>query len=210
MRNVGLQFTINLQDVDPNPAWYTVVTKTNYEKKVAKDLQMGIKNAAFKDDIIEVVVPIKEVEETTAGRDGRQEKVLKTEKLFPSYIFVKARMNEEVWRYLRGVTGVSTILSVGGYLSTMSEQEIRKIKDYCGLLEKEEQAKKAELNREIEELKKKLKNKIGTKAIIRGGIFDGYTGKISELDFGKSKVTVIMDNSAIAVELNFTDIELLD
>lgn len=192
MRNVGLQFTINLQDVDPNPAWYTVVTKTNYEKKVAKDLQMGIKNAAFKDDIIEVVVPIKDVEETIPGRDGRQEKVQKTEKLFPSYIFVKARMNEEVWRYLRGVTGVSTILSVGGYLSTMSEQEIRKIKNYCGLLEKEEQAKKAELNREIEELKKKLKNKVGAKAIIRGGIFDGYTGKISELDLAKVKLPLLL------------------
>ena len=210
MKNSGIQFTINLQDADPNPAWYTVVTKTNYEKKVAKDLQMGIKNAAFKDDIIEVVVPIKEVEEVVTGKNGKPQKVTKAEKPFPSYVFVRARMNEDVWRYLRGVTGVSTILSVGGYLSTMSEQEIRLIKEQCGLLEKEEQAKKAEINREVEELKKKLKNKIGARAEIKGGIFAGYTGKITELDFAKSKVTVVMENSAISVELNFTDIELID
>lgn len=209
IRNTGIQFTINLQDVDPNPAWYTIVTKTNYEKKVAKDLQLGVKNAAFKDDIIEVVVPIREVEETVQGKDGRQEKVLKTEKPYPSYLFVKAKMNEDVWRYLRSVTGVSTILSVGGFLTTMSEQEMRRIKEYCGLLEKEEQAKKAEVNREIEALKKKLKDKIGAKAMIRGGIFDGYTGKITELDFPKNKVTVVMDNSAISVEVNLVDIELL-
>lgn len=210
MKNSGIQFTINLQDADPNPAWYTIVTKTNYEKKVAKDLQMGIKNAAFKDDIIEVVVPIKEVEEVVTGKDGKPQKVTKPEKPFPSYVFVRARMNEDVWRYLRGVTGVSTILSVGGYLSTMSDQEIKRIKEYCGLLEKEEQAKKAEINREVEELKKKLKNKIGARAEIKGGIFAGYTGKITELDFAKSKVTVVMENSAISVELNFTDIELID
>ena len=45
--------------------------------------------------------------------------------------------------------------------------------------------------------------------MIKGGIFDGYTGKISELDFKKGKVTVIMDNSAISIEVNITDIELL-
>ena len=55
----------------------------------------------------------------------------------------------------------------------------------------------------------KLQDKIGAKAIIRGGIFDGYTGKITELDFPKSKVTVVMDNSAISVEVNLTDIELI-
>ncbi len=209
MRYSGLQFTINLLDVDQNPAWYTLVKKTNYEKKVAKDLQLGLKNASFKDDIIEVVVPIRDVEETVTNKKGKKEKVVKTEKLFPSYIFVKARMNEDVWRYLRGVTGVSTILSIGGYLSTMSEEEMKKIKEYCGLLEKEEQAKKAQIDRETEELKKKLQDKIGAKAIIRGGIFDGYTGKITELDFPKSKVTVVMDNSAISVEVNLTDIELI-
>lgn len=122
---------------------------------------------------------------------------------------MKARMTEEVWRYLRGVTGVSTILSVGGYLTTMSEQEIQRIKEYCGLLEKEEKAKKAEISKELEEYKKKLKDKVGAKAVIKGGIFDGYTGKISELDFQKGKVTVIMDNSAISIEVNITDIELL-
>lgn len=208
-KSSGLQFTINLQEADPNPAWYTIVTKTNYEKKVAKDLQLGVKNASFKDDIIEVVVPIREVEETVQGRDGKTEKNTKAEKPFPSYVFVKARMTEEVWRYLRGVTGVSTILSVGGYLSTMSEQEMHRIKEYCGLIEKEEKAKKAEVNKELEELKRKLKDKVGAKAAIKGGIFDGYTGKISELDFPKSKVTVIMDNSAISVEVNLKDIELI-
>jgi transcriptional antiterminator NusG len=208
-KSSGVQFTINLQEADSNPAWYTIVTKTNYEKKVAKDLQLGVKNASFKDDIIEVVVPIREVEETVKDKSGKTEKVVKAEKPFPSYIFVKARMTEEVWRYLRGVTGVSTILSVGGYLTTMSEQEIQRIKEYCGLLEKEEKAKKAEISKELEEYKKKLKDKVGAKAVIKGGIFDGYTGKISELDFQKGKVTVIMDNSAISIEVNITDIELL-
>ena len=83
--------------------WYVAHTYSGYEKKVKTNLDNSIKNLHIEDQIVEVLVPMEEVEEV---KDGKLRSVQK--KLFPGYVLVHMVMNDETWfvvRNTRGVTG---------------------------------------------------------------------------------------------------------
>jgi transcriptional antiterminator NusG len=200
---------INLKDVSLKPAWYTIVTKFNYEKKFAGDLMLGLKNTNFEDRIIEVVVPLKKIEQEVPRKSkagGTRIKVT-YEKIYPTYIFVKAIMNEDIWNYIRNTAGCSTILAPSGYPTTVSEEEMIKIKSDCGLLEQEKEQKKANLKNNIDALKAKFK--VGMRSIISSGIFDGYEGNIVAIDFNKGKVNIALSINGVNIETDLLDIKLV-
>jgi transcriptional antiterminator NusG len=200
---------INLKDVSLKPAWYTIVTKFNYEKKFAGDLMLGLKNTNFEDRIIEVVVPLKKIEQEVPRKSkagGTRIKVT-YEKIYPTYIFVKAIMNEDIWNYIRNTAGCSTILAPSGYPTTVSEEEMIKIKSDCGLLEQEKEQKKANFKNNIDALKAKFK--VGMRSIISSGIFDGYEGNIVAIDFNKGKVNIALSINGVNIETDLLDIKLV-
>lgn len=200
---------INLKDVSLKPAWYTIVTKFNYENKFAGDLMLGLKNTNFEDRIIEVVVPLKKIEQEVPRKSkagGTRIKVT-YEKIYPTYIFVKAIMNEDIWNYIRNTAGCSTILAPSGYPTTVSEEEMIKIKSDCGLLEQEKEQKKANLKNNIDALKAKFK--VGMRSIISSGIFDGYEGNIVAIDFNKGKVNIALSINGVNIETDLLDIKLV-
>ncbi len=83
--------------------WYVAHTYSGYEKKVKKNLDKSIENLHLEDQIVEVLVPMEDVEEV---KDGKLRSVQK--KLFPGYVLVHMVMNDETWyvvRNTRGVTG---------------------------------------------------------------------------------------------------------
>lgn len=197
---------INLQGVPKNPAWYTVVTKFNYEQKYAKDLLAGLKNSPAGNKIFEVVVPFKEYREIIKDNKGKEKEKITFEKIMPLYVFVKAEMDDHVWNYLRNTSGAATILAAGGIPLVMTEQEIFKIKEACGILEKEKQAKKEELSRKIENLKQLFC--VGKKVTLSNGVFNGYEGNIVTSDFNRQKLTVNLTVSGMNVEVGMEDVEL--
>jgi transcription antitermination factor NusG len=197
---------INLQSVPKKPAWYTVVTKFNYEQKYAKDLLAGLKNSPAGDSIFEVVVPFKEHKEIVKDSKGKEKEKVTIEKIMPLYVFVKAEMNDYVWNYLRNTAGAATILAAGGIPLVMTEQEITKIKEACGILEKEKQAKKEALAKQSETFKQTFK--IGKEVKLSEGVFLGYTGKIMAADFNKQKLTISLDANGMSVEVGMSDVEI--
>lgn len=124
---------INIKDTSDDFEWYTVVTKFNYEKKFAKNLLAGLKNVGLEDKIIDVVVPIKETKIEKVSKNGEIKKSIKSEKIYPLYVFVKAKMDESVWNYIRNTTGASTILLCGGDIVTLGNSEINQVKKQCGI-----------------------------------------------------------------------------
>lgn len=83
--------------------WYVAHTYSGYEQKVKKNLEKSIDNLHLEDKIVEVLVPMEDVEEV---KDGKLRNVQK--KLFPGYVLVHMIMNDETWfvvRNTRGVTG---------------------------------------------------------------------------------------------------------
>ena len=193
-------------DVNPynDPRWYTVVTKFNYEKKYASDIIKGLRNSGMDAYISEVVVPIREYEETVE-RMGKRRTVIKEDKIYPAYVFVRTIMNEYVWNYLRNLTGAATILATRGSPSYMTDEEMLKIKEVCGILDKERQVEKENLLRNLEELRRVYT--IGKLVKITDGLFKGMEGNITAVDFQRQKLQISLTINGISVEVNLDNVE---
>ena len=61
--------------------WYVVHTYSGYENKVKADIENTIVNRNLQDQILEVYVPMQEVE-----REGKDKKKLVQQKMFPASI----------------------------------------------------------------------------------------------------------------------------
>jgi len=188
---------IDLSACARKPAWYTVVTIYNYEKKYAEDLMKGLKNSGLEDKIVDVVVPIRETKYTTTTKTGKISEKVKIEKVMPLYVFVKAIMDEQVWEYLRNLTGAHTILAAGGCPSIMDDSDIHRIKDVCGLLEKEKKTRKEDFD-----------GQIGDTVEIVSGPFQTYKGTIKEINRNKGIVKIVLENG-LPVEVDVGDVEVV-
>ena len=85
------------------PQWYVVHTYSGYENKVKVDLEKTIENRKLQDQMLQVVVPLQEVEELHNGARKISQK-----KLFPGYVLIQMYMTDDTWyvvRNTRGVTG---------------------------------------------------------------------------------------------------------
>lgn len=187
---------IDLSSCPTDAAWYTVVTLYNYEKKYAEGLLDGLTNSGLDGKIIEVVVPFKETEYEVTTKTGKKSMKTKVEKIMPLYVFVKAYMCERVWDYMRNTPGVSTILAANGTPSIMGNNEIIKIKNICGITEKEKKQSVSNFNGEI-----------GDSITIISGPFALYNGNIVDIYMTKGKVKVMLDNG-FPVEVDIKEIKL--
>jgi transcriptional antiterminator NusG len=85
------------------PQWYVVHTYSGYENKVKVDLEKTIENRKLQDQMLQVVVPLQEVEKFQNGTKKNSQK-----KLFPGYVLIQMYMTDDTWyvvRNTRGVTG---------------------------------------------------------------------------------------------------------
>ena len=71
--------------------WYVVHTYSGYENKVKANIEKTIENRHLEDQILEVRVPMEEVEEV---RNGARKHVQR--KLFPGYVLLNMVMKPEV------------------------------------------------------------------------------------------------------------------
>ncbi len=101
--------------------WYVVQTYSGYEDKVASSILTVAKNYGLEDDILEIKVPKKEIEEI---KDGKKRLVSK--KVYPSYVFAKVVLSDDLHqvvsrRNIKGCLGF-----VGNPPSPLKKQEIEK------------------------------------------------------------------------------------
>ena len=73
-----------------------VHTQSGYENKVQGNLAQRIQSMNKEDSIHEVVIPLENVVEFKQGKRVEVQK-----KMFPGYILVRCRMNDEVWNVIR-------------------------------------------------------------------------------------------------------------
>ena len=175
---------INLEGVSVFPKWYAVTTKYNYEAKLANTIINGAEKAGYADKILEVLVPIKVITETKINAKGQKVEKLKNEKIYPGYIFVKVKMDEYVWNYIKNSEGSTTILAPSGIPIPIEEHEIIRIKKQCGLIEPE--------------YDENFEPEIGQDVYIKSGVFQGQYGKITEIQ--KNGITVNINNLPVKLE----------
>jgi len=168
--------------------WYVVHTYSGYENKVKINLEQRVKSMGMENQIFQVLIPTEKVLEVKAGRRKYVQK-----KVFPGYVVIEMILDNNSWQVVRNTPGVTRFVGSGGKPVPLEEREIDNILKQMGKGEKVP----------------KLEVEVGENIRIVVGPFTGYTGKVKEIDYEKSKLKAFLSifGRETSVELGFSDIE---
>ena len=168
---------------ESTPLWYVVHTYTGYENKVSESLKKIIENRGIEDLIQSVVVPTEIVSEMTEKGEKEIER-----KLFPSYVFVKMVMNDEMWHIIRNTTGVTGFVGPGSRPVPLSEEEVERLGVEPRVIE--------------------IRYSVGDSVRICAGPLNGFIGIVDEISDDKEtvKVTASMFGRETKVELGSMEV----
>ena len=102
--------------------WYVVHTYSGYENKVKANIDKTIENRHLENQILEVRVPLEDVEE---NKDGKLRIVQK--KMFPGYVLIHMIMNDDTWYVVRNTRGVTGFVGPGSKPVALSEAEMERL-----------------------------------------------------------------------------------
>ena len=178
--------------------WYVVHTQSGYEKKVTANLHARIQSMNMEDKIFEVVIPMEEVVEFKGGR-----KQIVQRKVFPGYLLVRCKMDDESWYCIRntpGVTGFVGQSRQGQKPTPLSRREVRTF-----LAAKGDQAE------QTARAKPRLEYEVGESVRVKEGPFADFSGEIAEInaDHMKLKVLVNIFGRETLVEMDFSQVAKL-
>ena len=178
--------------------WYVVHTQSGYEKKVTANLHARIQSMNMEDKIFEVVIPMEEVVEFKNGR-----KQIVQRKVFPGYILVRCRMDDESWYCIRntpGVTGFVGQSRQGQKPTPLSRREVRTFL-----------AAKGDATEQAARAKPRLEYEVGESVRVKEGPFADFSGEIAEInaDHMKLKVLVNIFGRETLVEMDFSQVAKL-
>jgi transcriptional antiterminator NusG len=179
-------------------AWYVVHTQSGYEKKVSANLHARIQSMNMEDKIFEVVIPTEEVVEFKNGR-----KQIVQRKVFPGYLLVRCKMDDESWYCIRntpGVTGFVGQSRQGQKPTPLSRREVRTFL-----------APKTESAEQVARAKPRLEYEVGESVRVKEGPFADFSGEIAEInaDHMKLKVLVNIFGRETLVEMDFSQVAKL-
>ena len=101
--------------------WYVVHCYSGYEKKVCHAIEQRIETMGMRDKIFDVIVPTQEVKE------GKRKTVEK--RVFPGYILVEMKMDEDSWYVVRNTPGVTGFVGMGNDPTPLRPEEVKQIMD---------------------------------------------------------------------------------
>ena len=164
--------------------WYVVHTYSGYENKVKVDIEKTIENRKLQDQILEVSVPLQEVEEL---KNGQRKSSMK--KMFPGYVLLYMIMLDDTWYVVRNTRGVTGFVGPGSKPVPLTEEEMENL----GI----------RTNDLIVDFK------VGDTIKVVNGAWEDTIGVIQSIDLQKQKIIINVDmfGRETPVELNFTDVE---
>lgn len=182
-------------DYIPEPQWYVVHTYSGYENKVKVNIDKSIKNLNLENQILEVLVPMEEVEEVKNGV-----KKLVQRKLFPGYVILHMIMNEETWYVVRNTRGVTGFVGPESKPVPLTPEEIAPF----GI-------KLNEDGEQVQEEKKQIviDLEVGDTVAVISGAWEGREGVVRSINPAKGIVTIGIDifGRETAVETSFLEIK---
>jgi transcription termination/antitermination protein NusG len=182
---------ISKQILDNELRWYALSVNANQEEVVVENLNERIKKMNLKEDIVDHMLPI--VQEMVS-KNGK--KSLKPRKIYPWYLFVKAKMNDKIWYVIRNTPGVRLIIGAETHPVPLTEAEYQNIV------------------RQVDEKNSKIAAhtnlKTGDVVILNESDFKGMKWAIREVDELRSQVIVMVDfmGRATPVQVSFDMVEL--
>ena len=168
---------------DTEARWYVAHTYSGYENKVKADIENTIVNRNLQDQILEVYVPMQEVE-----REGKDKKKLVQQKMFPAYVLIKMFMNDDTWYVVRNTRGVTGFVGPGSKPVPLTDEEVASM----GLMSSVAEAPFS----------------IGDSVIVTSGVWEDTVGIVRQIDLKNKTVTINIDmfGRETPTELSFNDV----
>lgn len=173
---------------DGGKEWYVVHCYSGYENKVRHAIEQRIETMGMRDKIFDVIVPTQEEVEV---KDGKRRNVER--RVFPGYILVQMKMDEDSWYVVRNTPGVTGFVGMGNDPTPLRQEEVRAILDRM----------------EAGSVVYTVKFKVGDKVRIIDGPFNDFIGIVAAIDSDKQKVRVMVNffGRDTPVELDFMEVE---
>ena len=172
--------------------WFVVHTQSGYEKKVKQNLEARVQSFDMEDKIYEVVVPMEDV---TEFRNGQR--VVVQKKMFPGYLLIRCRRNDDVHHMIRNTPGVTGFAGPGGKPSPLRRKEVDNFL-----------AIKKDGDEPQRKIKPRLLYELNESVRIKEGPFADFQGEIVEINEEQLKVKVLVNifGRETPVELDFAQV----
>jgi len=176
--------------------WYVVHTQSGYEKKVKQNLQARTTSMHLEDRILEVEIPMEDVDEFRSGK-----KVTVSKKVFPGYLLVRCHLDDEAWSVIRDTPGIVNFVGAGGKPSKLGRREVETFLPVAD--ESEAVVPKRS--------KARFGFGVGETVRVKEGPFADFSGAIVEINEDQLKVKVLVNifGRETPVELEFAQVAQL-
>jgi transcriptional antiterminator NusG len=170
--------------------WYVIHTYSGYENKVRQNLLHRIETMEMQEQIFRVIVP---TEEEIEIKNGQRRTVHK--KVFPGYVLVQMKMNDNSWYVFRNTPGVTSFVGQGNRPTPLEDTEVKAI-----LKQMEQEAPKV-----------KVSYQVGQAVKITDGPFTDFEGTVDAIDHERGRVRVLVSffGRDVTVELDFLQVTRL-
>ncbi|MFH5806566.1 transcription termination/antitermination protein NusG [Alienimonas sp. DA493] len=165
--------------------WFVLKVTSNREKTVKKSLEKRIRREGLEDDFGEIVIPTQKVVDPKGGK-----KRVIEQKLFPGYMMIQMKLNDESWYLVRDTTGVGGFTgSSGSFTSADDRPAAMRPDEVDRMLGRVEEAQ----DEEAEPAKVQIDLPIGETVKIKEGPFETFEGTVEAIDELHGKVTVLIE-----------------
>ena len=170
--------------------WYAVHVLSQYENKVKSYIDKVKKEHGYEDKVSEVVIPVDTEVKRVNGK-----KVEKKNKVFPGYILIRMKLDDDSYNFVRRVPGVTNFVSSSAKKPVaLKDSEVKAILDA--------------LSPEIGFVPKKKFSKDMLVRIVEGP-FSEVTGKIETVYEEKEilKVMISLFGRDTPIEIEYSQVE---
>lgn len=172
--------------------WYVLHTQSGYENKVKSNLAARTQSMNMEERIFEVVIPLEDVVEFKNGK-----KVVVQKKVFPGYLLVRMRLDDDSWFVVRNTPGVTGFVGAGNKPSPLPRRDVESF--LAVKVEGEEPARKG---------RPRLEYGMGETVRVKEGPFADFQGEIVEINEDQLKLKVLVNifGRETPVELEFAQV----
>lgn len=185
---INIDLEAGLDAATGGKEWFVIHCYSGYENKVRHAIEQRIETMGMRDKIFDVIIP---TEEEIEIKDGKRRTVER--RVFPGYLLVEMRMDEDSWYVVRNTPGVTGFVGNGNEPTALRQEEVKKIMD--------------RMSQETPTINVKFKP--GQKVRIIDGPFNDFIGTVDAIDLDRQKVRVMVNffGRDTPVELDFLEVE---
>lgn len=172
--------------------WYVLRVQSGREDTCSNALRKKVMLAKMDGFVKEIAVPKQKLTEI---KDGKRR--IRSQKLYPGYIFIHMALADEVWYLIRDTSGIGDFVGSHQAPTPMPAEEVRKIKSQ---MEEKEEAPAVKIDLVKNDMVK-----------IKEGPFENFDGVVEEVQAAKGMVRVMVTifGRATPVDLEYWQVEKL-